>query len=519
MKVRLAALVVAVLACVSAGSADDTAVYGVGGALRPMQEHPSIAMEEMLVEARVTPETSTVDCRFVFRNTGAATTVKMGFPESGNANAGPGAGFTSFETWVDEASVPTAIEGYLEEPQAGTWHRWRVKSVHFAAGEVRRVRVRYSARTTQDTMEGRRFEYNVGTGGSWKGPIGEALVRMRVQYDRGSFTLQPGDGMARVGRDTLEWRQHDVEPAPQSSLGLYLQPTYYQVGTGLLYERVYPWELRFRDGRLWAPARRLAHWLGADIGTSILSGAPVRVALTYGCRRVTAQQGHPTADLGQRLIALPGKPFIADRQLYLPVRAITTALGADVEWAKRSIRMRFPAWDQLRSADLGHASALFRVELARRYPGWAPPDARLFTPEARQAAERAGGGPPWLAIGDFDGNGDKDAALWLFKGPASAHAVFHIADGEIADLVWLGRSPAEAELEAEAEPYRKPITAIDALIRTVPPGVIAYWQGGEKSGRLDLKHDGIELVALGKAAVLHYWDDTEKTYKSVVSAD
>jgi len=500
---------------------DDTAVYGQGGALSPMQEHPSIVMDEMLVDARVTPDASTVDCRFVFRNAGPTVTVKMGFPESGNANAGPNAGFTSFDTWVDGRRVPARTEGMEVNDQAGIWNRWRVKTVRFAAGQTRRVRVRYSVRTTEDSMGGRRFEYRLGSGGSWKGAIKNALVRMRVQYDDDSFALQPGEGMARVGRDTLEWRQRNVEPAPHFSLRLYLAPTYYQVSAGLLHERVSRSELRIRGGRVWAPARSLAHWLGADMRTTALSGAPVRVTLTYGCRRVTAQQGHPTADLGERPIALPGEPFIADRQLYLPVRATASALGADVEWAKRSIVMRFPAWDQLPSADLGHASPLFQGELARRYPGWAPPDARLFSLEAKQTAEREGGWPPWLALGDFDGNGSEDAALWLFKGPATALAAFHIADGDISDLVWVGRPASEAQVEAEAEP-QTPITVIDALIRTVPPGVIAYWQQGEttpKSGRLELKHDGIEVVSLGKAAVLHYWDERENAYKSVVSAD
>ncbi len=36
------------------------------------------------------------------------------------------------------------------------------------------------------------------------------------------------------------------------------------------------------------------------------------------------------------------------------------------------------------------------------------------------------------------------------------------------------------------------------------PGSVAYWHGQGKTGRLDLKHDGVELNYEGKAGVLYY---------------
>ena len=71
--------------------ADGAAMQGVGGTVALMKEHPSVVMERMLVDADVDPKLAKMQCEFTFRNTGRATRVLMGFPESGNSEA-PGKG-------------------------------------------------------------------------------------------------------------------------------------------------------------------------------------------------------------------------------------------------------------------------------------------------------------------------------------------------------------------------------------------------------------------------------------------
>ena len=74
----------------AAAFADDGAVQGVGGAIRAMKEHPSVLMETMAVAIQVNSEREArVDCHFVFRNTGPATTVRMGYTTLTAAECAP----------------------------------------------------------------------------------------------------------------------------------------------------------------------------------------------------------------------------------------------------------------------------------------------------------------------------------------------------------------------------------------------------------------------------------------------
>jgi hypothetical protein len=54
-----------------------------GGNPRLLQSHPSVTMQSEEINITVRNETVTADCRFVFRNDGKATKVRMGFPAEG----------------------------------------------------------------------------------------------------------------------------------------------------------------------------------------------------------------------------------------------------------------------------------------------------------------------------------------------------------------------------------------------------------------------------------------------------
>src|SRR5512136_81971 len=116
------------LCSTSWGYADGAAMQGVGGALQPMKEHPSVVMEKMLIDVDVNPEQAKVRCQFTFRNTGPATQVLIGFPESGNIGAEgkdkQPQGFTEFSAKLDGHTVKTKIEGYHED-EDDNWERWR----------------------------------------------------------------------------------------------------------------------------------------------------------------------------------------------------------------------------------------------------------------------------------------------------------------------------------------------------------------------------------------------------------
>src|SRR4051812_38716946 len=89
------------LALARPARADDGSIEAVGGHIRPMHEHPSVAMVSEFVHAHVWPESVRVECVFFLANRGRATRVEVGFPcTSGGADVTAPVPFRWFRSWV-----------------------------------------------------------------------------------------------------------------------------------------------------------------------------------------------------------------------------------------------------------------------------------------------------------------------------------------------------------------------------------------------------------------------------------
>jgi len=328
--------------CTSPAQADDAAIQGIGAAIEPMAEHPSVAMERMDVVIDVFPQYARVDCRFVLQNTGPRTEVRAGFPERSlyQQRAGKPAGFSSFATWVDGKRTRASIEGLKWQEPEMHWSRWRVKTLAFGDGQRRRVRVQYSAPLGEAGEPGRLFTYLVSTGASWHGPIGHARIRIRGHYDPSRSWLDVPDRYRRMGATTFEWEAGALEPTEADDLQLAYYEDYLGFHTsppdfGYMLDR----PTFIRAGVLWGPVRALAQWSRSDIRWQ-----HGRASIARNGIAIVIKPGKPWIELNGERIGLPGRPWISRGRVMVPLAAVARALGAQVAFDqdKRVISLRMP---------------------------------------------------------------------------------------------------------------------------------------------------------------------------------
>jgi hypothetical protein len=128
------------------GWSDDTAITGISGAIQPMKSHPSVVLRSQVIKIKLSPKYADVDCTFVLHNTGKATSVLIGFPESGGGDiVVPKMGFEYFRSYVDGKRVQVRVQEQRRDAHPGGYFRWYLKRVRFGAGQTRVIRNVYRA--------------------------------------------------------------------------------------------------------------------------------------------------------------------------------------------------------------------------------------------------------------------------------------------------------------------------------------------------------------------------------------
>ncbi|MHB9131546.1 MAG: hypothetical protein ACYDBB_10720 [Armatimonadota bacterium] len=172
--------------------ANDTAVHGASGTVTPLAgEHASIRMVHETVRMDIYPQYYDVQADFLFHNTGKATTVTMGFPETGT-----GDGYAQYQnrtafqysrTTVDGKPV-TAQRQLGQAPHEMSYMAWWTKEVSFAAGQQRRVTVAYRA-PVGEVAGGKRWALYHFTGSNWAGTVGSSRLHVRLRL-HGTYAVQ-----------------------------------------------------------------------------------------------------------------------------------------------------------------------------------------------------------------------------------------------------------------------------------------------------------------------------------------
>lgn len=495
---------------------DDTAIRGIGGAIQPMKEHPTVVMERMEVDIDLYRTYARVDCRFAFHNTGAATFVRMGFPEIAfyQPRRRHPVGFARFATWIDGKRVWASIEGLKWVKPENHWTRWRVKRVSFAPGQTRITRVCYQAPLGEGGEPGRWFQYVVHTGGSWKGAIGYARVLLHAHYDPARQWLDVPQRFCRIGETTFEWVARQFEPGSAAD---DIDVTYYDkfVGVEVLTATNADYDvlgsrpgLMIERGAILGEARLLADWLRGELiwqmPTAILIKGGHTAKLRLDSRWLIAD--------GRR-VTLPVAPRLQSGALVVPLAPVARALGAEVgfEPQHRVLRVALPSFRVL-SEQLGRTAAQAVFDALPL--GYDLPAVADYAEVIRSTSGSVTGGQPGICTGDFFADGRRSSALILRKGSRIGVAALHPdSDGSVYSFQWLPGFPGKGGSDNGR---------ICIGLKTRAPGVVAYWQEREatpKSGRLSLAHDGIERIWGEKAATLFYWDKPQKRFAHVQTAD
>ena len=199
-------------------------------AVRMASEEVSITLGEQRIQ---------VDATFQMQNTGAAGPVRMGYPLGVFETE-----LKDFAVFVDGAAfsavrtenTPDASAGAHLRPGTapgggrpggpaaesyrfqGPYRQWKVFDVPFGANERKTIRVTYSVEPAQLTDAERGallfYSYTLRTGATWKGKIGQATIRVRlegVSPDRIVRTSPVGSQPAEGGR-VLTWTMKDFKP-------------------------------------------------------------------------------------------------------------------------------------------------------------------------------------------------------------------------------------------------------------------------------------------------------------------
>lgn len=201
-----------------AAGADDGGI-SFGGSPTLLKGHASVAMKNEVVTMNIGKEEINVDCRFLFHNDGADSTVRVGFPDTGEGSMEPYQGedkiptgkdlqatFLAYDSWVDGKKVATQLV-----PTKDRSLYWHAKTVLFKGGKDCQIRDTYrllpGGQVTSDNGVYQLTYYVLHTGSSWKGPIGKATIIVNFAPDviQAPIKLRSRSSFKVKSLDEIKW--------------------------------------------------------------------------------------------------------------------------------------------------------------------------------------------------------------------------------------------------------------------------------------------------------------------------
>jgi hypothetical protein len=341
----------ALIALSMSGWCNDSAVVGIGGVIKPMENHPSIVLRSHMVKVKITPEYADVDCTFVLHNTGKATRVLIGFPESGGGDiVVPKMGFEYFRSYVDGKRVQVRVQEQRRDVDPGGYFRWYLKRVRFGAGQTRVIRNVYRAPLGAISTGHDFFDYILTTGASWKGKIGRSdiIVELSGLKHVVDLEIRP-EGYRRVG-NRIVWRLENYEPKENIFI-MFFQ--HYRLNADIGESRIVSRDALIRpQGTLMIDAG----WFRSMRGVQVAWDSKTRrvtIADTSTGRQIVMRVGDRWAIVNGQRVQLPVAPSWyrewGRRIVRVPLRPVVEALGGQVAFKREhaTVEVRFGGRSEL----------------------------------------------------------------------------------------------------------------------------------------------------------------------------
>ncbi len=213
--------------------ADDSFVEIQGGGAVTMGQQTDISMTDEYVLIQMSSQSYRVNATFRFYNSGASTTVAVGFPANGEGAEGAAKrDFDYFKTWVNGNIVPTkdAPDRNYDDSDGRGYSYFKVKRVYFPASAVTISSVEYEAPYGNSSNGESWLWYTYGTGGSWRGPIGRAIFDVRFQETGKDspigIDIRVKDPAHLIHRSLgqIVYEMDDVKPKSVAAFGVDFRP-------------------------------------------------------------------------------------------------------------------------------------------------------------------------------------------------------------------------------------------------------------------------------------------------------
>lgn len=207
--------------------ANDSYLGTDGGNIYP-QKSTHIRMVREKITIDLMKEGGEVDCQFWFVNEGETDTVIVGFPDVEISPSSANEAAKNFQTWVNQKSVPVFRDSIQEVVDSSdtlktSWYYWKA---YFKKQDTTVIQNKYFGVWGGSYCE-KRFNYIIGTGNKWLGPIGSG----RIVFHHGNLlsSLFVGKGFWRDSldlkptyfEDSTVYEFHDYTPRNRENVDLW----------------------------------------------------------------------------------------------------------------------------------------------------------------------------------------------------------------------------------------------------------------------------------------------------------